>query len=483
MPEKILNYAGGADSGGASFPSMFWDSLKPFPGRGRLTLRLAVACTLVVLVTYTFRTPFQDLMPFFVLFITKEEKVATAVTALLVLFAATLAIALAILLYKCTGDRAEFRIPGIALEIFIGMFLFRVLSIGAVGWILGFIVAASQSVVYLSPSPEETVHQFLWLWVAVVFPVAVAWLANLLLFPVSPTRLLQREFVTGWHAVSAATQQLATSQTSAGAQLLRPLVKGGPIRLLKLLKLSLIESRVLHGKQAELTRMILSLDKITRLLFSYAKTRLKSSDALAIASGETAILSGLKMEAESFQQEFEAGFFPSGTATRPQMGTAEDTAPQLLEAEYALRDLAGEEAEAENHPQKSAARRKPSLFVADAFSNPKHVQFAIKVTLAGMIGYLFYTASDYYGIHTVFYTPLIIALASTGATIHKGFLRIVGCIIGGALGLICTIWVIPRFETLGTFLFIVFCVHGLAAWICAGQRADLIHGSSDSAGV
>jgi multidrug resistance protein MdtO len=470
MPEKILNYAGGADSGGASFPSMFWDSLKPFPGRGRLTLRLAVACTLVVLVTYTFRTPFQDLMPFFVLFITKEEKVATAVTALLVLFAATLAIALAILLYKCTGDRAEFRIPGIALEIFIGMFLFRVLSIGAVGWILGFIVAASQSVVYLSPSPEETVHQFLWLWVAVVFPVAVAWLANLLLFPVSPTRLLQREFVTGWHAVSAATQQLATSQTSAGAQLLRPLVKGGPIRLLKLLKLSLIESRVLHGKQAELTRMILSLDKITRLLFSYAKTRLKSSDSLAIASGETAILSGLKMEAESFQQEFEAGFFPSGTATRPQMGTAEDTAPQLLEAEYALRDLAGEEAEAENHPQKSAARRKPSLFVADAFSNPKHVQFAIKVTLAGMIGYLFYTASDYYGIHTVFYTPLIIALASTGATIHKGFLRIVGCIIGGALGLICTIWVIPRFETLGTFLFIVFCVHGLAAWICAGNE-------------
>jgi multidrug resistance protein MdtO len=87
-----------------------------------------------------------------------------------------------------------------------------------------------------------------------------------------------------------------------------------------------------------------------------------------------------------------------------------------------------------------------------------------------MIGYFFYTASDYYGIHTVFYTPLIIALASTGATIHKGFLRIVGCIIGGALGLICTIWVIPRFETLGTFLFIVFCVHGLAAWICAGNE-------------
>jgi multidrug resistance protein MdtO len=469
MPEKTAIYARGSENWGVSFPRLFWDSLKPFPGRGRITLRLAVTCTLIVLVAYTFRMPFQDLMPFFVLFITKEEKVTTTVTALLVLLAATLAIAVAILIYKCTGDRAEFRIPGIALEIFIGMFLFRVLSIGAVGWIIGFLVAASQSLVYLFPSPEETVHQFLWLWVAVAFSVAVAWLANLLLFPVSPTRLLQREFVAGWHAVSAATEQLTTSQTSAGAQLLRPLVKGGPIRLLKLLKLSLIESRVLHGEKAELTRMILSFDKITRLVFSYAKTRLKSSAAVAVASRETAILSGLKKEAESFQQEFAAGFVPAGPATRPVMETAENIAPQLLEAESTFQDLAGGDAEPDNQPQKAAARRKPSLFVADAFSNPRHVQFALKVTLAGMLGYLFYTASDYYGIHTVFYTPLIIALASTGATIHKGLLRIVGCIIGGALGLICTIWVIPRFETLGTFLFIVFFVHGLAAWICAGN--------------
>jgi multidrug resistance protein MdtO len=466
MPEKIAIYAGSSENRGVSFPRLFWDSLKPFPGRGWITLRLAVACTLIVLVAYTFRMPFQDLMPFFVLFITKEEKVTTTVTALLVLLAATLAIAVAILIYKFTGDRAEFRVPGIALEIFVGMFLFRVLSIGAVGWILGFLVAAAQSLVYLFPSPEETVQQFLWLWVAIAFSVAVAWLANLLLFPVSPVRLLHREFVTGWHAVSAATEQLATSRNLAGAQLLRPLVKAGPIRLLKLLKLSLIESRVLHGKQARLTRMILSLDKITRLLFSYAKTRLKSS---AVASRETAILSGVKEEAESFQQEFEAGFVPSCNETRPAVETAENIAPQLLEAENALQDLAGAEAEPENQPQKAAARRKPSLFVADAFSNPRHVQFALKVTLAGMLGYLFYTASDYYGIHTVFYTPLIIALASTGATIHKGFLRIVGCMIGGALGLICSIWVIPRFETLATFLFIVFCVHGLAAWIAVGN--------------
>jgi multidrug resistance protein MdtO len=470
MPERIANYARGAESRGVSFSEMFWDGLKPFPGRGRITLRLAVACTLIVLVADTFRMPLQDLLPFFVLFVTKEEKVTTVLSVLLVLFAVTLAIAAAILIYKATGDRAEFRIPGIALEIFIGMYLFRVLSIPAVGWILGFVVAAAQSLVYLFPNAEETVHQFLWLWVAVAFSAAVAWLANLLLFPVAATQLLQRELVARWRAVSAATEQLTTSQPSAGAHLLRPLVKGGPIRSLKLLKLSLIESHDLREKQAELRRMILSLDKIARLIFSYARARLKSSASAAIASGETAVLGGLKKEAQSFQEEFEAGFVPSYTATQAATEPAAGiVAPRLREAENTFQDLAGGDPESDGHPQKAAAGRKHSLFVADAFSNPTHVQFAIKVTLAGMIGYLFYTASDYYGIHTVFYTPLIIALGSTGATIHKGFLRIVGCMIGGALGLICSIWVIPRFETLATFLLCVFCVHGLAAWIAVGD--------------
>src|SRR5271166_1170169 len=469
MPEKIAKYSWGAESRGIPVLDMLWEALQPFPGRAQLTLRLAIICTAIVLVSNTFRLPFQDLMPFFILFITKEEKVTTTVSAVLVLVTVTVAIGVSIVLFKCTGNRSEFRIPGIAAEIFVGMYLFRVLSIGAVGWILAFIVSASQSLVYLFPDPEETVHQFLWLWVAVALSVGLAWVANLLLFPVSPTGLLQREFVAGWNAISTATAQLTANSPSAGASLLRPLVKSGPIRFLKLLKLSLIEFPDLRGKQVQLKRMILSLDKITRLIFSYTRAKLKSSVPVAISSAETAILNGLKEAAEGFQREFEAGFVPSGSATRSTEKTAEGPV-QLVEAEKTVGDLAAGDTESENLPEKAAARPKRSLFVADAFSNPRHVQFALKVTLAGMIGYLFYTASDYYGIHTVFYTPLIIALSSTGATIHKGFLRIVGCIIGGTLGLICSIWVLPRFEALGTFLLIVFCVHGLAAWFAAGSE-------------
>src|ERR1700758_5360807 len=120
MPQKIANSSQAAENWQSPLLDAISDALKPFPGRGRIALRLAVACTFIVLVAETFRMPFQDLMPFFVLFVTKEEKVTTTFTVLLVLFAVTLSISAAILLYKCTGNREEFRIPGIALEIFVG---------------------------------------------------------------------------------------------------------------------------------------------------------------------------------------------------------------------------------------------------------------------------------------------------------------------------------------------------------------------------
>jgi multidrug resistance protein MdtO len=62
--------------------------------------------------------------------------------------------------------------------------------------------------------------------------------------------------------------------------------------------------------------------------------------------------------------------------------------------------------ETEDQESKPASPQKKTFFVADASSNPRHIQFALKVTIAGMLGYFFYTASDYFSIHTVYYTPL-----------------------------------------------------------------------------
>jgi hypothetical protein len=175
----------------------------------------------------------------------------------------------------------------------------------------------------------------------------------------------------------------------------------------------------------------LALDKITKLTFSYSGRLLKSGATASISSSEKAMLGRVADATEHLEREFAAGFVPSGTGRtsassvesvrlppRRSTGTAQTTsvALPLAEAESTLQDLVTPPEE--DQETKSPPRAKRSLFVADAFTNPRHVQFALKVTLAGMIGYIFYTASDYSGIHTVYYTPLIIALGSTGATMH-----------------------------------------------------------------
>ena len=72
---------------------------------------------------------------------------------------------------------------------------------------------------------------------------------------------------------------------------------------------------------------------------------------------------------------------------------------------------------------RSQAEHRPmprSLFVPDAFTNPAHVQFALKVTFAAMFCYIVYEAIDWSGIHTAFITCTFIALESTEATLYKG---------------------------------------------------------------
>src|SRR3984957_7997700 len=149
MSEGIVDYSASVEAQTQGLFGILWNELKPFPGRDLAALRMAIACTAIVLITNTFRLPLQDVLPFLILFTSKEEKITTTITAVLALFSITIAVGASLLVFKCTGTRPEFRIPGMAVEIFVGMYQFRILSIGPVGFVLAFIVSALQSIVDL----------------------------------------------------------------------------------------------------------------------------------------------------------------------------------------------------------------------------------------------------------------------------------------------------------------------------------------------
>jgi uncharacterized membrane protein YccC len=123
-------------------------------------------------------------------------------------------------------------------------------------------------------------------------------------------------------------------------------------------------------------------------------------------------------------------------------------------------------------PQPAARQPKArrALFKPGAFTDPTHLRFALKVTLAAMFCYLVYTAVDWTGIHTAFITVCICALESTGASLRKMYLRIAGCLIGGGLGTFSLIYIVPHMEDIVSLLVLCSCVTALAAWIALGNE-------------
>jgi multidrug resistance protein MdtO len=110
------------------------------------------------------------------------------------------------------------------------------------------------------------------------------------------------------------------------------------------------------------------------------------------------------------------------------------------------------------------------LFVPDAFTNPAHVHFALKVTFAAMFCYIVYEGIDWSGIHTAFITCTFIALESTGATLHKGVLRMGGCTIGGAVALFTIVFLMPHMVTIASLVVVVAGASAIAGWVAAGSE-------------
>src|SRR6266550_1656284 len=291
------------------FGSLEWfkRELAPTPARARRTAIMVAAAVLCVIISMTLQVPELSVTAYMPFFMSKESKFQTTVTGVIGLIGLTIGIGASLLLYKFTYGHPELRIPGMAIALFLGMYVSRIFVLGPLGFLIGFVVAVSQSVGEAVPSPELLVRGLLWLWVAIAYGAGLTVVLNLLFLPDAP----------------------------------------GP---------------------------------------------------------------------------------PA-------------------------------------HPPKSK-----SFFVSDAFTNPAHVHFALKVTFAAMFCYIFYMAIDWSGIHTALITCTFIALESTGATLHKGVLRIGGCVIGGALALFTIVFLMPHMDTIASLVVVVACASAIAGWVAAGSE-------------
>ena len=281
--------------------------LAPTHARKIRTAILVGGVVLCVIISMTLQVPQLALSAYMVFFGSKESRLLTTITGLGGAIGSGIAIGASLMLYKFTYGHPELRIPAMAMAVFLGLWLSRILVLGRIGFIIGFFVAVSQSIGEAVPSPELLVRGLLWLWVAVAYALAITVVLHLLFLP-----------------------DLATV---------------------------------------------------------------------------------------------------------------------------------------------SAHRSKPKgLAVPDAFTNPAHVRFALKVTFAAMFCYILYSGIDWPGIRTAFITCIFIALESTEATMRKATLRIIGCLIGGVLAILSIVFLIPHMERIASLIMLVAAVAALAGWVAAGSQ-------------
>ena len=291
------------------FGSLEWfkRELAPTPSRARRTAIMVGAAVLCVIISMTLQVPELSVTAYMPFFMSKESKFLTTLTGVIGLIGLTIGVGVSLLLYKFTYGHPELRISGMAIAIFLGMWLSRVFVLGPLGFLIGFVVTATQSVGEAVPSPELLVRGILWLWVAIAYGAGLTVVLNTLFLPDAP------------------------------------------------------------GPRAHLPK-----------------------------------------------------------------------------------------------PK--------SFFVSDAFTNPAHAHFALKVTLAAMFCYIVYMAIDWSGIHTALITCTFIALETTGATLHKGILRIGGCVIGGALALFTIVFLMPHMVTIASLVVVVACASAIAGWVATGSE-------------
>src|SRR5882724_3224032 len=178
--------------------------LAPFPGRAIATVRVVVACSVVLVLCMTLRIPEPHLSVWVVTRVAMEESSESLLTGLVFLIALTIGLAIPLVLLTFAMDQAWLRFCLMGAIAALGLFLRQTFVIGALGFVIGLIGVVMMTVPDFIPIPELVVRGSLWLWPVFALGVTAAVAANLLIAPTDPARLLREELAARLRATEDA---------------------------------------------------------------------------------------------------------------------------------------------------------------------------------------------------------------------------------------------------------------------------------------
>ncbi|MBO1519914.1 FUSC family protein [Oceanisphaera pacifica] len=429
--------------------------LRPYPGRWPQTWRIAVLCALMTLVSMAFQIPAAMLSCYVIFFVMKSDAAESTLMATALVVLVSIVVLLLVGLINLTIGSPPARLAVMAVSSVGLLFLGVTSGLGPLGGIIALVVAFVMTLLVHVPVGELATRALLYAWLMVAAPMALVISFNLLLGR-PPQRVLADEVAQRLELAADSLEQQA-GQTA----LWQALAEGIAAQQKRLQWLELLHL-VSKPKQRALS---LAVVQSYQLLLSCLKL---SSPALMpdtkLSEQELAQRAQLAQTCRVAAQQLRSQFscFAPHQAPSPEhfmpgvlQGIAQTL--QVLQATPATENFI-------------IPREKTPFFVKDVFTNPSYQRTALKTTAAAILCYLIYSAIEWEGIHTALVTCYVACLGSSGETVNKLMLRIIGCLIGATLGVILLVFFMPHMTSIVSLMVAVLLVSTLAAWISLGSE-------------
>ncbi|MDF3084862.1 FUSC family protein [Burkholderia sola] len=437
--------------------------LAPFPGRAAMAARVALICALVVLVTSGYGTPEAAISAYVVFFLNRADRVTSVVLAVAMLLLVTVVIALVIGVAIFSIEYSVLRVACMAVLSVGLLYLTSASKLRPVGAILAMIVGFGLDELGLAPVGEAATRALLYAWLMVAIPVGVAIVVNLLIAP-SPRKLAHAQLAKRLRLAARRLRGDDDARAAFDASL-----REGDKPLLTWLKLSKLEG---SSSGADVVALRQAVASSTALLVAVAladrEADARLPDAFATPTATTLDEMAAILERGGYPVDVTLAL-PAADALPP-LARAVATDLHTAITQFA-QPPAIDAARAADKPAEPAAPPAPrgGFFLPDAHTNPDHIRYALKTTVAAMFCYLLYSQLDWSGIHTCFITCYMVSLGSTAETVEKLTLRIAGCIVGALLGTAALVFVVPSLSSIGELMALVFAGAWLSAWVAFGS--------------
>jgi multidrug resistance protein MdtO len=454
------------------------DELTPYPGRAWVVARVTIAATIVMVLVMTFQIPNGFLGAIFTLFLSRENPTATFVAGLRTIAAFLVATAYTLIGTAMFVDDPLTHFLGVGVSLFVSFFLIGIINDYGTAVAFGFTIAGAIPLWDRATlNVNDRVEGTLWLAGVVAMGVVVTVVVEYVFRRVHPTTDLTEGIEERLRTVEDVLRCAAAERPldSVSEKRLSLYASVGPARLRRLILRSQYSAhfKAQLGTAVALVGQLVDVAANFQLALNERATQNAANDrAPNIDAADKARCLRLAGEVETLGKDLVLRRLP-GKIQRP--SSEEPPAlPFLLSMERIValipEAFSGSTTMGEFVAAPLDEEAPPRFFAADAFSNPAHVQFALRGTLAAFASYVMYTALDWPGLSTSMATCIITALSTIGSSRQKQILRLGGAIIGGFIfGFGGQIFVLPCLDSITGFTLLFMFVTAISSWIATSS--------------